>query len=98
MKMGIERVLRENFPLLKEVLSITESPPELLTLESIQTALVKISPAIKALKGTVEITNVDGANGVVTVSFKGPSKLKQGVELVIKDIPLVKEVVVVDLV
>jgi Fe-S cluster biogenesis protein NfuA len=99
MKMGIERVLRENFPDLKEVLSVSESNDEpQLTTESVETALSKISPAIKALKGVLEIAEVNGSTGVVRIKFKGPAKLKQGVELVIKDVALVTEVIIEDMI
>ena len=97
MKMGIERVLKENFPHLKEVLSVAEEEkPSLLSRDAIEAALAKIGPAIRALKGRVEIAAVEGATGEVRVNFSGPAKLRQGVELVIRDIPLVKEVVIIE--
>ena len=94
--MGIERVLRENFPDLREVLSVSEEETPGLTKETVEKALSKISAAIKALKGSVEVAEVDPSKGSVKVLFKGPAKLKQGVELVIRDVPLVKEVVLED--
>jgi Fe-S cluster biogenesis protein NfuA len=98
MKMGIERVLKENFPDLKEVLSVTEAAEvSSLSKEAVDSALVKISAAIKALKGSIEVASVDASAGRVTIRFKGPAKLKQGVELVIKDVPQVKEVVIEDM-
>lgn len=99
MKMGIERVLRENFPLLKEVLSVADAPdtPQL-SKEAVEAALAKITPAIKALKGSVAVAEVDAASGSVRIQFKGPAKLKQGVELVIKDVPLVQQVIIEDVV
>lgn len=97
MKMGIERVLRENFPDLKEVLAVSDAPEApVLSREAVEKALAKISAAIKALKGSAEVKEVDAAAGRVTVLFRGPAKLKQGVELVIRDVPLVKEVVLED--
>ena len=98
MKMGIERVLRENFPSLNEVISVTSAVPagEQLTLEAVQDALKPILPAVKAMGGAVEVVAVDGTVGVVRVKYQGPSKLKQGVELVLKDLKLVTAVDFVD--
>jgi Fe-S cluster biogenesis protein NfuA len=94
MKMGIERVLRENFPFLKEVRSVTEDAAKPLSRESVEAAIAKISPAIKALKGSVEVLEVNQETGAVVIKFSGPSKLEQGVELVIKDVPLVTKVTI----
>ena len=96
MKMGIERVLRENFANLGEVVAV--SPPQktqsVLTAKAVADALAPVLPALKALGGTVEVVSVDGERGAVLLKFKGPEKLRQGIELVLRD---VKTVLTVDI-
>lgn len=93
MKMGIERVLRENFVNLGEILAV--NPPEPvseLTTEKILEALNPVMPAIKAMGGQVEVLEVDSINAVVKLKYKGPVKLRQGVELILKDLKYVQTV------
>jgi len=96
MKMGIERVLKENFPNLTEVINLSQSlepvKPTELTKESVESALQQILSAINGLGGKVFIESVDAIAGSVVIKYQGPPKLKQGVELVIKDVKYVKSV------
>ena len=94
MKMGIERVLKENFSNLGPVISVDPQSMNLLTVEMVQESLSKIMPAIKGMGGLVEVRSTDTATGTVLLSYKGPAKLRQGIELVLKDIALIKNVIV----
>eukprot|EP00568_Trieres_chinensis_P012269 CAMPEP_0183304692 /NCGR_PEP_ID=MMETSP0160_2-20130417/9697_1 /TAXON_ID=2839 ORGANISM="Odontella Sinensis, Strain Grunow 1884" /NCGR_SAMPLE_ID=MMETSP0160_2 /ASSEMBLY_ACC=CAM_ASM_000250 /LENGTH=413 /DNA_ID=CAMNT_0025467789 /DNA_START=36 /DNA_END=1277 /DNA_ORIENTATION=- len=96
MQMGIERVLKENFPDLGEVIQVedpeaAEGTPTELTLEAVEAELRRISPAIIAMGGVVEIVSVDPI-GVVELRYRGSNKLQQGLELAIRDVPFVKHV------
>ena len=94
MKMGIERVLKENFPNLGPVLQVI--PIAELTASEVEKSLEKILPAIKAMGGSVSVRNVDSETGEVTLSFKGPARLKVGIQLVVKDVALVTKVTIED--
>ena len=94
MKMGIERVLKENFSNLGPVISVDPLSMNLLTVEMVEESLSKIMPAIKGMGGLVEVLSTDTATGTVLLSYKGPAKLRQGIELVLKDIALIKNVIV----
>ncbi len=98
MKMGIEKKLREYFPNLSTVTaaetSASDSKARLLTVESLSEAMEGVMPAVVALGGTLVISRVDAAEGVVYIKFKGPPRLQRGVELVLKDNKLVKSIVV----
>lgn len=100
MKMGIERILKENFPFIKSVEAVSELPVEdaLLTLDMVNKALEPILPSIKAMKGEIKVKKVDESNGSVLMAFSGPPRLKQGLELVLKEVKLVKLVEFEDLV
>lgn len=94
MKMGIERVLKENFPDLGEVLQVeTESDenPTELTLEAVQKEVNRLSPALTAMGGVVRIVSVDPL-GVVQIEFRGSNKIRHGLELALLDVPFVKHV------
>jgi Fe-S cluster biogenesis protein NfuA len=95
MQMGIERVLKENFPDLGDVVQVGEpsltSEPTELTWEAIEAELNRIKPAIIAMGGVVSIKSVDPI-GVVELEFRGGNKVKQGLELAIQDVPYVKHV------
>ena len=53
--------------------------------------LSRIGPAITAMGGNVEVVSVDPI-GVVELRFRGSTKVQQGLELAIRDVPLVKHV------
>lgn len=108
MKMGIERVLKENFVNLGPVESV---PPEelsadllaavadgmikpTLTMEKVADAMDQIMKAIKGLGGKVDVLSVNEAQiGEVRLKFQGPPRLRKGLELVLKDVPGVTSVV-----
>lgn len=97
MQMGIERVLKENFSNLGPIIDVTNlEEKQLLTLEAVQNALQPVSPAIKAMGGNLNVKSVNGEQGLVTLSFIGPSKLKTGIEAILKDLDLVKQIVYED--
>ena len=96
MQMGIERVLKENFADLGEVIQVEEEESETgkpteLTFEAVEAEVNRIGPAISAMGGIVEIVNVDPI-GEVELRFRGSNKLQQGLELAIRDVPFVKHV------
>lgn len=93
MKMGIERVLRENWPTLGEVVDVGGGEPlePELSIESAHEALEPILPAIAGLGGSVRI--VSAAERTVTIEYNGPEKVKMGIELALKDSPLIDTVV-----
>ena len=97
MQMGIQRVLNENFPNFGEVIQVedpdlVDAKPTELTLEAVQSELNRIKPAILAMGGSVEIVSVDTELGVVRLNFRGSNKVKQGLELAIRDVEYVKHV------
>jgi Fe-S cluster biogenesis protein NfuA len=100
MQMGIERVLRENFPNLGQVLQVTTNDdgkeevgkPSELTVDMVMLELNRIGPAISAMGGNYELVRIDPSLGLVELKFKGPNKLQQGLELALLDIPLCKYV------
>lgn len=94
MKMGIERVLKENFADLGEVIQIEdgeEDKPKELTYQAVENEVNRIKPAIIAMGGVVNIISVDPI-GVVELEFRGANKVRQGLELAILDIDFVKHV------
>mmetsp|Transcript_1417 Transcript_1417/g.1911 ORF Transcript_1417/g.1911 Transcript_1417/m.1911 type:complete len:430 (+) Transcript_1417:16-1305(+) len=93
MQMGIQRVLDENFDNLGEVLQVDDqnSGPKDLTMDAVTAELNRIGPAITAMGGNIELVNVDPL-GVVELKFRGSTKVQQGLELAIRDVPLVKHV------
>ena len=122
MKMGIERILRENFDNLGEVRAANLTPEHagaggmgaegggaalaaaqpLITQEVVENTLRSILPAIQGMGGSVAVKSVIAAAAaaagevVVTVTYKGPARLRKGVELVLRDIKGVDSVVVED--
>eukprot|EP00636_Phaeomonas_parva_P011855 CAMPEP_0118878642 /NCGR_PEP_ID=MMETSP1163-20130328/18559_1 /TAXON_ID=124430 /ORGANISM="Phaeomonas parva, Strain CCMP2877" /LENGTH=385 /DNA_ID=CAMNT_0006814553 /DNA_START=124 /DNA_END=1281 /DNA_ORIENTATION=+ len=101
MQMGIERRLREDWPNI-EVKNVTEAPPpgapakpelEELSVLEIGKALQPILPTIESMGGSVQIVDVDKAAGSVTLSYNGPPRIANGIELSLKDLPQVKEVI-----
>jgi len=96
MQMGIERVLKENFVDLGEVLQVedeshVDANATELTIEAVEAEVKRIAPAIIALGGSVQIVSVE-PTGEVTMKFSGSQKIKQGLELAVRDVPLVTEI------
>ena len=96
MKMGIERVLRENFSNVRDV--IAAPPGELdLSVEAVEEKVKNILPAVRKLGGIVEIRSVDSTTGKVVIGYKGPPKLIQGLMVIVKELDAVSEIVVDDI-
>ena len=99
MKMGIERVLKEKFgERLGEVIQVDPKETEEeagklneLTIEAVQAEINRISAAIVAMGGVVRVVSVDPI-GVVEIEFRGPNKVKKGLELALLDVDFVKHV------
>jgi Fe-S cluster biogenesis protein NfuA len=94
MQMGIERVLKENFANLGQVLQAEddkETKPKELTYQAVEQEVNRIKPAIIAMGGLVDIVSVDPI-GVVELKFRGANKVKTGLELALLDIDFVKHV------
>lgn len=95
MSMGIERVLKENFPDLNEVIEVEDPNAEPaateLTWNAVEEEVNRIKPAIIAMGGAVEIKSVE-PTGQVELEFRGGEKLKQGLELAVKDVEFVTDV------
>eukprot|EP01031_Cornospumella_fuschlensis_P026088 gene26088-31503_t len=97
MRMGIERILRENFADLGEIAAVDpKSLQSGLTKDSVLQSLEKLLPAIQSMGGKIDIVDVEESTGMVKVGFAGPARLKKGVELVLKDNELIKQVVFED--
>jgi Fe-S cluster biogenesis protein NfuA len=95
MKMGIERVLKENFPDMNEVKQVEDEDnanPTELTLEAVEDGVNRVKPAIIAMGGVVRIIGVDSASGEVVLEFRGANKVRGGLELAILDIEFVNTV------
>lgn len=95
MQMGIERVLKEKFPDVNEILQVEndpESKPKELTWESVEDEVNRLKPAIFAMGGSVELESIDTETGVVSIKFQGASKVRQGLELALRDVDFVNEV------
>lgn len=99
MQMGIERVLKEKFEeKLGEVIQVDPNDdgdgggkPTELTMEAVQSEVKRISQAIVAMGGVVRVVSVDKI-GVVEIEFRGPNKVKKGLELALLDVEYVKHV------
>lgn len=95
MKMGIERVLKEKFPDVNEIVQVdndTESKPKELTWKAVEDEVNRLTPAILAMGGVVRLLTTDPATGVVDLMFRGANKVQQGIELAILDVPFVNKV------
>jgi len=100
MQMGIERVLKEKFEeRLGEVIQVDPDnedgadggKPKELTMDAVQVEVKRISQAITAMGGVVRVVSVDPI-GVVEIEFRGPNKVKKGLELALLDVEYVKHV------
>lgn len=97
MQMGIERVLKENFENLGEVLQVEDDDaPTEVSYDMVAVEVKRVSGAITAMGGSVEIVDVNGETGVVQMKFSGAPKVRQGLELAILDVDFVNEVVFVE--
>lgn len=93
MQMGIERVLKENFVDLGQVIQVEPEKAELEPLEErVRSELNRIGPAISAMGGQFEVQRVDEDVGQVVMKFKGPNKIQQGLELALLDVENVRHV------
>jgi Fe-S cluster biogenesis protein NfuA len=97
MQMGIERVLKENFPNLGQVLQVDDDDDgtggnKESEFDIVQREVDRIKPAIIAMGGKVEILNVDVETGTVQLNFEGASRVRQGLELALLDIDFVQKV------
>ena len=94
MQMGIERVLKENFADLGEVIQVEDeenAKPTELTYQAVEDEVNRMKQAITAMGGVVRIINVDPI-GEVEIEFRGPNKVRQGLELALLDVDFVKHV------
>lgn len=96
MKEGLERVLKENFTNLGSVVQVQDiengkDPTSGSERGLVEAELYRISNAITAMGGVVELLDVDPI-GVVELRFRGPNKIQKAVELAILDIAFVKHV------
>jgi Fe-S cluster biogenesis protein NfuA len=62
-----------------------------LTIDAVQAEVDRMSGAIVAMGGVVRIVNVDPI-GVVTIDYRGPNRVKRGLELALLDVEYVKHV------
>ncbi len=98
MQMGIERVLREQFPDLGQVLQVTPeselalASPESALQTAVQEEVTRLSAAVTAMGGVVRVVSIDAATGTVQIMYKGPKKVRMGLELAIRDVPQVQNV------
>jgi Fe-S cluster biogenesis protein NfuA len=93
LKMGIERALRETFgDRLGEVRQVTPGAPDTLTQQLVDELLAPVMPAVKGLGGDMAVVGLDPVNGAVTIRYSGPEKLTYGIELTLKDHPLINTV------
>jgi Fe-S cluster biogenesis protein NfuA len=99
MKMGIERVLREKFgEALGEVLQVDPGldgeggDAKELTMEAVRAEVDRMSQAIVAMGGVVRIEDVDPEFGVVTIDYRGPNRVRRGLELALLDVEYVRHV------
>ncbi|XP_031497083.1 nifU-like protein 1, chloroplastic [Nymphaea colorata] len=84
MKMGIERVLKENFgDQIKDIVQVFEEQSVRTTVDSVNAHLDILRPAIKNYGGSVEVISVDG--GDCTVKYVGPDSIGSGIKAAIKE-------------
>jgi Fe-S cluster biogenesis protein NfuA len=62
-----------------------------LTIDAVQAEVDRMAGAIAAMGGVVRIVNVDPI-GVVTIDYRGPNRVKRGLELALLDVEYVKHV------
>lgn len=97
MQMGIERVLKEQFgDGINEVLRVDDeensNTSTELTMKAVQDEVNRLLPAISAMGGVCEIIDVDSVSGIVRLKFRGANRVRQGLELAIRDVDFVTDV------
>ena len=91
-KVGIERVLKEKFSGLGEVLQVEGGEViQELSAKIVGAELGRMRQAITATGGVMKLVKVTEL-GVVKLEFRGSTKIRFGVELAVRDIPMVKHV------
>ncbi|GAX15159.1 hypothetical protein FisN_12Lh140 [Fistulifera solaris] len=95
MQMGVERVLRENFANINQVLRVDDDPlkPKELTWGAVEQEVNRLGSAIVAMGGVMRLLDVDANTGIVRILFKGPKRVQQGLELALRDVEYVTDVV-----
>ena len=89
MAQGIERRLRETWPDLAEIVEVGAAA-KVLSADAALEALSPIMPAVEALGGSVRVISAE--ESTVVLGYSGPEKLKLGIELALKDSPLITRV------
>ena len=94
MQMGIERVLKEQWPdvTIVQAQDDAQSQPTALTELSVQDELSRLRPALIAMGCVVQLRHVNVETGAVQLKFQGSAKVRQGLELAIADVPFVTKV------
>jgi Fe-S cluster biogenesis protein NfuA len=97
MQMGVERVLKEHFDNIRveQVASDPVAAPTELMFQAVDDEVGRLRSAIMAMGGSVRIVKVDPA-GEVEIEFQGASKVKQGLELALLDLPMLNKVTFVE--
>jgi NFU1 iron-sulfur cluster scaffold homolog, mitochondrial len=100
MQMGIERVLKEKWADVSIVQAEDDKnengQPNELQWQAVETEMNRLRPALRAMGSTVALKSVDAATGNVVIQYTGSSKVRQGLELAIVDVPLVQKVTFVE--
>ncbi|CAM9719289.1 unnamed protein product [Choristocarpus tenellus] len=93
MKMGIERVLNENFANLGGVEQVDEASGNAMaevTTAVVEAILEPLRPAMVAMRADVKV--LSAIDGLVILSYKGHRKVAYGIELALLDNPLIRAV------
>ncbi|KAE8725749.1 NifU-like protein 1 [Hibiscus syriacus] len=84
MKMGIERVLKENFgDAVKEIRQVYDDLVKETTVEAVNRHLDILRPTIKNYGGSIEVFSIDG--GECVVNYIGPESIGSGIKAAIKE-------------
>jgi NFU1 iron-sulfur cluster scaffold homolog, mitochondrial len=100
MQMGIERVLKEKWSDVSIVQAdddnTDDGKPKELQISAVEMEINRLRPALRAMGSTVALRSVDATTGIVVIQFSGSSKVRQGLELAIADVPFVQQVTFVE--
>jgi NFU1 iron-sulfur cluster scaffold homolog, mitochondrial len=101
MQMGIERVIKEKWPdvsISQATSAVDNDTNNELSYQTVEKEVNRLRPALMALGSSiVELSSVDAATGTVVIRMVGgSSKVRQGLELAIADVPLVKQITFMD--